>query len=124
VGPGSKRNKKAFSLLELLLSIAILSTGIVVILQGFTFSTRSAALSSDMIQAIFLAKDKLQELEFKENNALIAFEPPDSRKTVGRFQMRFLNELNKDLNLYTLNAEIAWKRSKREEKMTMQTYLR
>jgi hypothetical protein len=111
-------------LLELLISIAILSTGIVIILQGFTFSARAAALSSDLIQAVFLAKDKLQSLEFKENNGLTALENPDNRTTVGKFHTRFLNELNKDLSLYTFNAEISWKRSKREEKITAQTYLR
>jgi len=110
--------------LELLISIAILSTGIVIILQGFTFSARAAALSSDMIQAVFLAKDELQALEFKENNGLTALENPDNRNTVGRFRMRFLNELNKDLNLYTLSAEISWERSKKEEKITLRSYLR
>jgi prepilin-type N-terminal cleavage/methylation domain-containing protein len=120
----SKRSKRAFSLLELLISIAILSTGIVIILQGFSFSTRSAALSCDIVQAVFLAKDKLQELEFKENNSLIASQNPDSRSTVGKFQTRVQKELNTDLNLYSSSVDIAWIKSKREEEITFQTYLR
>jgi prepilin-type N-terminal cleavage/methylation domain-containing protein len=124
VGLKLRSSKGAFSLLELLISIAILSSGIVIILQGFSFSTRSAALSCEVLQAVLLAKDKLQELEFKENNSLIAQENPDSRTTAGKFQLRFQKELNTELNLYTSSVDIRWMRSKRQETITFQTYLR
>ena len=57
-----KPQDKAFSLLELIVAVAILSVGITVVLQAISSSAAATGLSNDIINAVFLAKDKIQEL--------------------------------------------------------------
>lgn len=117
-----KLNNKAFSLLELIISVAILSIGIVVILQAFAFSARLGGLSCDIISAVFLAEDKIQELEFKEKQNLIREET--ARDKNGKFAWQYEINLDPDLNLYRLNLDIHWQKLNRKEGLKLNTYLR
>lgn len=118
------RNNKAFSLLELIITIAIISTGITVILQAFSFASRVAGLSSDIIRADFLAEDKLQELEFKEKQGLINQEPAQSSGLSDKFQWKSDLEFAPVTSLYKLKFVINWQRLNSQEDITVNTYLR
>jgi prepilin-type N-terminal cleavage/methylation domain-containing protein len=59
---GSKSNR-AFSLLEVIITVAILATAIVFIFQGFSAVLSSITLSQNITQACFLSEDKLWKLE-------------------------------------------------------------
>lgn len=115
---------KGFSLLELVITVAILSLGIVVILEALAFSTRATGLSRDVINAVFLAEDKIQELEFKEKQNLIDKEPTQVRDVKDKFTWEYSLNLDPDLNLYKLNLNISWQKLNREEKLNLDTYLR
>ncbi len=117
--------KKAFSLIELLVAIAILSVGIVTALQALSVSSRIAALSFDLVNANFLAENKMQEWEFKEKQGLINEELPAAEEKIGKFTCQYaLNNLSPDLPLYHLNFNIIWERANRQEKISLNTYLR
>ena len=120
----SATGNKALSLLELIISIAILSIGIVSILEALSFSARLTGLSSDIISAVFLAEDKLQELEFKEKHSLISKEPNTATGASDKFKWLYTLNLEPDLNLYKLNLQVKWLRANREEKISLNTYLR
>jgi len=125
VGLSCNLRNNGISLLELVITIAILSLGIIVILQAFAFSTRATGLSCDIINAVFLAEDKVQELEFKEKQNLINEEPTQLRDTKDKFIWEYsLNNLAPDLNLYKLNLSISWQKLNREERISLSTYLR
>jgi len=124
MGLRSRPRNSAFSLLEVIIAIAILSVGIIWVLQALSFSTRVTGLSCDMISASFLAKDRMQELEFKEINKLLDKEPGQSNEVLGKFQWQDSIVLNSDLKLYQVNYEVNWQRSNRQEQISLSTYLR
>ncbi|MBU0709636.1 MAG: prepilin-type N-terminal cleavage/methylation domain-containing protein [Candidatus Omnitrophica bacterium] len=119
-----RSNNKAFSLLELLVTVAVLSVGIVAILQGISFSARLTGLSGDIVRAVFLAEDKLQELSFIEKQGLIEEIPQEINGAEGKFGWRYNLLLDSDLDLYKLNLEVSWKRSDRQEEVSLATYLK
>lgn len=113
---------KAFSLLELIIAVAILSVGIIACLQAISFSARVTGLSCDYIDAVFLAEDKIQELELKEKqNLLQEEEAKDSRD---KFNWNYSLKLDPDLKLYRLNFYISWERLNRNESINIDTYLK
>ena len=119
------RNKlSGFTLLELIISIAILSVGIVAVMQAITYSVRSAGLSCDMASVIFLAQDKIQELEYKETSSLIGSQPKESQGSQDKFNWQYALNLVTDLNLYKLDFDVGWKRQNRQESLHLETYLR
>lgn len=114
----------AFSLLELIISVAILSIGITVILQALSFSARITGLSGDIINAVFLAQDQLQELEFKERKNLISSEPKEVNDKKDKFIWNYTLNFDTALNLYKLDFKISWQRMHREETINLNTYLK
>lgn len=121
---GKRRKVNGFSLLELVIAIAVLSVGIVAVLEAFSFSARVVGLSGDIINASFLAEDKMQELDSKETKGLINKEPTEVKDVTGKFSWGYTLNLDRDLNLYRADLEINWQRAKRKEKLTLNTYLR
>ncbi|MFH1355021.1 MAG: prepilin-type N-terminal cleavage/methylation domain-containing protein [Candidatus Omnitrophota bacterium] len=119
-----RSNNNAFSLLELLITVAVLSVGIVAILQGISFSARLTGLSGDMVRAVLLAEDKLQELSFIEKQGLLEEIPQEINGVEGKFRWEYNLLLDSDLDLYKLNLEVSWKRSKRQEEFSLATYLK
>jgi len=115
---------KAFSLLELIIAIAVLSTGIIALLRAFSFSARLTGLSCDIINAVFLAEDKMQELELKEKQNLIDNEPAQVGDREGKFAWEYTLSLNRDFNLYRLDFDIKWQRANRDESLKLNTFLR
>ncbi len=122
-----KRERKlmsltGFSLLELIMVVAILSIGIIAVLQALSFSARVTGLSCDIIKAVFLTQDKIQELELKEKQNLIKEE--SIKDTKDKFSLGYTLNLDPDLNLYKLNFCISWQRANRQESLNINTYLR
>lgn len=113
---------KGFSLLELIIAVGVLAIGITVVLQALSFSSRSTGLSCDYIDAVFLAEDKMQELELKEKQNLIKDESVKDRKD--KFSWGYTLNLEPDLSLYKLNFQISWQRLNRNETLDVNTYLR
>lgn len=114
---------KAFSLLELIIAVAVLSVGIVAVLEALSFTARLAGLSNDIVNAVFLTEDKMQELEFKESQRLLESEPQEAMGEKDKFKWEYMNNLDADLGLYKLDFNIKWQRRDREEKINLNTYL-
>lgn len=118
-----KAGNKAFSLVELIIAVAVLSIGIVALLEALSFTARLAGLSSDIVNAVFLAEDKMQELEFKESQHLLESEPQEAMGEKDKFKWEYMNNLDADLGLYKLDFNINWQRRDRQEKISLNTYL-
>lgn len=115
---------KAFTLLELITAVAILSVGIVVVLQAISYSVRVAGLSCDFVRAAFLAEDKLQELEYKEGEHRISGEAKEGQGIKDKFAWKQTIVLDDTLNLYKLDFAVSWKSQNREEGFKVDTYLK
>jgi len=118
------RTNGGFSLLELVASIAIISIGIVTVLQAFSYCTNIAGLSCDLVDAVLLAEDKLQELEFKKQEKLLSQGILSSADTFGKFERRYSLTRFPEQDMEKLDIEISWLRTKRKERLTATTYLR
>lgn len=119
------KKSRGFSLLEVIIGVAILSTGIVLILQALTFSARITGVSCDTVKAIFLAEDKWQEIDFKVGKKIIDKASSDSGQRDGDdFKWSYeLAALEDNPDLYKLDLNINWQRGSREEKLELNTWL-
>lgn len=121
---------KGFSLLELIIAIAILSVGIVTVLEALSFTSRAAGLACDIIKASFLAEDKIQELGFKETQKLVISLPPEDSKEEGKFLWKYtltpdtLLSIPNVVGLYKLDFNIAWQKAAKERNLILSAYLR
>lgn len=120
----TKANDLGFSLLELIVTVAVLSLGIVIILQSFSFCSRAAGFSGDMTSALFLSQDKLQELEFKESIFGIKNEPSGVIKEQGRFEYSYSLEFMPGCGLYLVDFGVFWTRQLAPKEIRIRTYLR
>ena len=57
------RSNSSFSLIEVLIAIGILSTGIIFVFQSFTAALTATRLSQNITVACFLAQNKMWEIE-------------------------------------------------------------
>lgn len=115
-------NKKGFSLLELIIAIGVLSIGIVAVFEAFIFSGRVTKFACDIIDASFIAEDKLQELESREVFKLIKEE--ESASTRGSFSCKYTISPVAQSDLYKLSLVVSWLRLKKQEELSLGTYLR
>lgn len=116
--------KKALTLFELMITVAILGAGIISVMQAFSYSARIAGLCSDITRAVFIAEDKLQELEFKERRGELASEPPSVTAESGKFSWGLQLAPDDALKLYRLDFLLAWQRMGRKEEVAINTYLK
>jgi len=65
--PNSQRHYQAFTLVEVLATVLLISIVIPVAMKGITLSTRMASHSKRQIQALYLAQSKLAELIASQN---------------------------------------------------------
>lgn len=115
---------KAFSLLELLVTVAVLTIGIVAILQGESFSARLTGVSGDIIKAVFLAEDKLQEIEFFEKQGWLGEMPFQSEGQSDKYKLNYNIIPEEEIDLYKLDFKVSWQRANRKEQILLSTYLR
>ena len=115
---------KGFSLIELVISVGILSVGILTVIQALSSAARATGLSCDIIEAVFLAEDQMQQLEFKEKESLLNIEPKETSSSKDKFQWKYDLSLDPDLKLYKLNLSVSWNRLNRREAVTLITYLK
>lgn len=117
---------KAFSLLEVLISVAILSTAIVVILRSFTSSLSSVRFSQNITMACFLAKNKLWEIEqkYKSDNSHLK---DTGSEIIQDKNFSWKYEINdaEIQGLKQLKFTVSWKEKAREKEYSMDfsTYL-
>ena len=119
---GLKLNNKGFSLLELVIAIAIISVGIVFVIQALGFSAKGSALHSDYLRASLLAEDAIQNLELRQAQQLIGEEISQDKN--GKFDSSMVIGFDDTLNLYKMDLKISWLASKKTEELKLSTYYR
>lgn len=65
------QRQKAISLIEVLITVAILSGGIVFVFRGFMTSLSAANLSQNIMLASFLAEDKFWQIEEMQKQKML-----------------------------------------------------
>jgi len=131
------RNKKGFLLFEVMVTVAILSLGLTLILRSFTTSLSAARISQNYMLACLLLEEKMWELEEEaESTKKITTEPSrgefatsnEKDKWRERFSWEIacedlLDEEREETSLDKVTVTVAWKEGRRERKVCLPTYL-
>lgn len=119
------KSNKAFSLLEVLITVAILSTAIIFIFRAFTASLSSCKFSQNITFACFLAEDKLWEIEkrYKDKKSE-TLHPASEIMQNTEFNWDYEKQ-DIDSELKQLKFAISWQEKVRENEYSIEilTYL-
>ncbi len=118
----NNRGEKGFLLLELVVGIAVLAVGITLVIQAFSSAARAHAVSRNMIEAVFLLEDRMQDLGFKERRGLTGKEPAEAAGVQGRFSWKSNFIPVADTSLYLCTLSITWKETGRDYSLAANTY--
>lgn len=122
--------KRGFSLLELIIAIAVLAIGLVGVLQIFPVGLRASYRSGMVTKAAFLAQNKMEEVKMAGFDAITALPPKISLAgTEGDFEWEiFIDEpdldgLESSENLKKVTVTISWVERNRTRTKDFVTYI-
>lgn len=115
----------SFSLIEVLITVAILSTAIVFIFRSFTASLAAVKFSQNITLACLLTEEKLFEIE--ERQAPGASEYAEGRENLAEreFKWNYQTTPLEDSDLAELKFNVSWQENARENEYAIDffTYL-
>lgn len=116
---------KAFTLLEVLITVAILSTAITFLFRSFTAVLSSAQFSQYISLACYLSEDKLWEIEQANTGGSGFPESGSAMQQNKNFNWRYEIQDTDHQDLKELNFIVSWKVKTREKEYLMEflTYL-
>ncbi len=133
-----KKIKHGFTLIEIIVSISILSFGLVLILQWFGHSLNILRISEDYLRATLVMESKMAGIEIKFKEGKTEFWTGDVEDVKDSKMLFTINtqatpveckEESKSGNeliyedLYKIKALLSWKEGKRRGKIPIETYL-
>ena len=129
---------QAFTLVEIMVSISILSLGLVLILQWFAYSLNVLRVSQDYLTAALVFENKMAETEirFKEalddfrENSNEAFESSgmqfEFNAQLGAVDYRKASESGEEIefeDFCSLKTNLSWREGKRKGRIPLDMYL-
>lgn len=134
-----RQNKdQAFTLVEIMVSISILSLGLVLILQWFAYSLNVLRISQDYLTATLVFENKMadSEIKFKEDKDSFREDSNEGFELSG-MQFEFNARLDsvdyrkesdsgeevKFEDLYNLKTNLSWREGKRKGRIPLDMYL-
>lgn len=123
--PRSKSGHSGFSLFEIVLVVGLLSVGMLALIKTMAHAARAVALSSDLAEAVFLAKDIMQEIRADETSHLYGRQPVLREGTQGKFswRMEIAPPAANTSALGSVDVRIRWVRYQKEENLNFQSYV-
>jgi len=118
---GKRRKNKGFLLLEVMISVSILSFGLLLILNSFMRPIRAVELSKDYFKAGLLIEEKMFEIcnsDIKEGSSQGSFSDFNSRFSWNMDVIKLEENTFKEINL-----RILWNERNKEQDMIVSTYL-
>jgi len=123
----SSKSNKAFSLLEVLITVAILSTAIIFIFRSFTASLSAVRFSQDITLACYLAEDKFWEMKQKQKKSIRPLNYEQGTEELQGRQFNWVYQTSKleDSDLIKLQFDVSWRHKIKEKEYTITflTYL-
>jgi len=130
-------NKQGVTLIEVMISVSILSIGLVLVLQGFIYCLNGLRISENNLKAGLMAGNKMAEAQIQAKEDWDTFENGLSERfEVERLKCAWDIEINpveweaeedvpesyNDLNEF--RASFAWEEGRRKGMISLVTYLR
>jgi len=116
------RGNNGLTLVEVVLSIGILAVGVTAVIQGISFCVRTSAVSSDMVKAVFLAEDILQNLDFLAQTSQ-QIDVSFANKTDNLAWRYNTIDLQDGSGLRQIELALEWERLNTHQNFTILTYL-
>jgi general secretion pathway protein I len=128
-----KRNKvcqrlasnEGFTLLEILVALAILATAVTIIFQLFSASLRNIAVSEDVVAASVRAEAKMREVLSKEELAEDSW--TEDTNDGYRYSVNITETLQQKtdslpIQLLQIDVAITWTKNSKERSLRLKTY--
>ena len=120
--------KQGFTLIEVMLSVVILSLGFTLILQGFSQALKTLRISQNNAKASVLADSKMAELQInaKEGQDVLS-SGVNEKILLNNIEFYWRSEVTldqEDENLNKTVATLSWQEGKRKGATPIVTYLR
>ena len=119
--------RKAFFLLEVMLTVAILSIGLVFVIRSITMSLRVAKQAFNYSKAIHFVYEKANELELIPEHNMFGSDGRIEENGVfesdNNFHWNHIVEKFEDYNLNSIVVDVSWEEGKREGGVGITTYL-
>lgn len=121
-----KQNNCGFTLLETLVAMMILSVALVVIMQLFSGGLRSGRIAEDYNQAVFFAKEKMEEIllakHFTESLNEGAFDQKYRWKAqIEPIVMDETGQIDDSVKLFNIKVDVLWDEGKQERNYEIST---
>ena len=124
MGSSYNSNRNAFTLIEVVVATAILTIGVAVVARAFSQCAQAATVSSDVMRAVLLAGNRMEEWELREALGTVGAQPKQEVATVDRFGVGYSLEQDPVSSLYGLDLNVSWERLRTRRSFTLATYLR
>ena len=114
--------KQGFTLLEAMVSLAILAIGLIAVIRTFSISTRANAFARDRTTATLLAEQKMAELRGMPLRE-IGIKTGDFGEDYPRFKWQTLITLTGDDDIFEAVVRVFWRSRGVEHKVELATLL-
>ena len=91
-----KNSSFGFTLIEILVSLVILTISLVTIMQLFSGGLKSSKIAGDYTKAIFLAREKMNQLLLEEDTVAKSIEEDLNNEYKWRAEIKPFNIMNED----------------------------
>ena len=119
---------KGFTLIEIMISVAILSFSAILILQGFTHSLNILRISQNNLQATLFAEEKMAQIQIDAKNSKYGFLTGlNGESQIDNIEFRWQVSITPDEEYKDLNkllTTVSWKEGKRKGTVPVVAYLR
>lgn len=119
--PGTGKPNKGFLLLEVLVSVTLITAGLVYVVRSFSSSSRAIGTATNYLKAVGMLEGKLFDLEVlgavDEGDDDGKFEDDPTfgwKSSVGR---------HKELPLNSVNVSVGWGRTPQRQEISAFTYM-
>ena len=119
------KSNKGFTLLEVLITVAILSSAVIFIFRAFGAVLNSAKFSQNISSACYLAENKIWEIRHRRAAPPKKETAAEEYSTKQRFNWRWENGDLENLGLSLLKFNVSWKERMREKdyEISLSSYL-
>ena len=128
---GFMKNKRGFTLMEVLVATSILGIGLGIIFELFSGGLRSAKISEEYTKAVWYGQSKMEELlntkELSEGNTEDTFDAQFAWKTEVKKANPPLGLAEKDptplpIDLYQILLKVTWQSGKSQRSLDMESF--
>ena len=124
----NRKPQYGFTLIELMISIGILTFGLILVLQGFAYSLNVLRISESNLRMSLLSEEKMAQLQINAKQGIDTFfKELKAESKIDDIEFKWQTQVVADEEFIDLNqvqSTVSWKEGKRKGAIPLITYLR